>query len=73
MAARNTPPPLRTGGHAWGQERVRLNISMNRLSELSGVSKSILSLAEQGRYLPTGKEWAAVTAALRLAELDGKR
>jgi hypothetical protein len=38
---------------------------MNRLAELSGVSKSILSLAEQGRYLPTGDEWEAVSRALR--------
>ena len=65
MAARRTPQPLRTGGHAWGQQRVRLNVSMNRLAELSGVSKSLLSLAEQGRYLPTGAEWEAVSRALR--------
>jgi len=38
---------------------------MNRLAALSGVSKSILSLAEQGRYLPTGDEWEAVSRALR--------
>lgn len=65
MAARKTPQPLRTGGHAWGQQRVRLGVSMNRLAALSGVSKSILSLAEQGRYLPTGEEWEAVSRALR--------
>jgi hypothetical protein len=38
---------------------------MNRLAALSGVSKSLLSLAEQGRYLPTGAEWEAVSRALR--------
>jgi DNA-binding transcriptional regulator YiaG len=65
MAARRTPQPLRTGGHAWGRERVRLNVSMNRLAALSGVSKATLSLAEQGRYLPTGDEWEAVSRVLR--------
>jgi transcriptional regulator with XRE-family HTH domain len=69
MAARKHPQPLRTGGHAWGQQRVRLNVSMNRLAELSGVSKSLLSLAEQGRYLPTGDEWEAVARALRDIEM----
>ena len=68
MAARKTPQPLRTGGKAWGPERVRLGISLQRLSELSGVPEPTLSLIEHGRVVPTGEEFAAVYAVLRDAE-----
>ena len=65
MEARTTP--LRTGGLAWGPERVALGISIRKLAELSGVDKAILSMAEHGRLVPTGAEYQAVMAALRKA------
>lgn len=59
--------PLRTGGRAWGPERVELGLSLNRLAALSGVNKAILSQAENGRLIPSGAEWKAVMDALRKA------
>ena len=60
--------PLRTGGRAWGPERVKLGLSLNRLAQLSGVNKGILSQAENGRLIPSGKEWTAVMDALARAK-----
>lgn len=68
MAPRKTPQPLRTGGKAWGLERVRLGISLQRLAQLSGVPEPTLSLIEHGRVVPTGEEFAAVYRALREAD-----
>jgi len=65
MATRVTRPPLRTGGRAWGPERVRLGVSLRQLQALSGVDRAILSLAENGRLVPTGAEYQAVMSALR--------
>lgn len=61
----STAPALRTGGRAWGSERVALGVSIRRLSVLSGVDKAILSMAENGRLIPTAEEWTKVTDALR--------
>ncbi len=63
MNTRRTAP-LRTGGRAWGPERVKLGISIRTLAALSGVDKAILSMAENGRLIPTGAEYQAVMAAL---------
>jgi transcriptional regulator with XRE-family HTH domain len=60
-----THAPLHTGGRVWGPERVRLRLSIRTLAVLSGVDKAILSQAENGRLIPTGAEYDAVTAALR--------
>lgn len=65
MAARKTPQPLRTGGRAWGPERVRLGLSLDRLAELSGVPAPTLSLIEHGRVIPTGEEFDRVYRVLR--------
>ena len=62
---RGRVPPLRTGGFAWGRERVALGISLEKLAELSGVAAPYLSLAENGRMVPTGAEHDAVMDALR--------
>lgn len=43
---------------------------MRELERLSGINRWILSLAEQGRLIPTGEEYEAVTAALRQRETD---
>ena len=69
MEARTTP--LRTGGLAWGPERVALGISIRKLAELSGVDKAILSMAEHGRLVPTGREYQAVMEALRKVREPG--
>lgn len=61
---KRTPPPLRTGGRAWGPQRVALGLSLDKLSELSGVHKATLSLAENGRLVPTGEEYQKVMSAL---------
>lgn len=61
----STRTPLRTGGRAWGPERVALGVSLRKLQELSGVDKAILSLAENGRLVPSGAEYQAVMDALR--------
>lgn len=71
MAARKTPQPPRTAGSAWGPERVSLGLSLRRLETLSGVNRGILSLVEAGRLVPSGREWTAVTDALR--EVRGER
>lgn len=63
--------PLRTGGRAWGPARVALGISIRRLADLSGVDKAILSMAENGRLIPTGAEYDAVMAALDAARTKG--
>ncbi len=67
---RGRVPPLRTGGFAWGRERVALGLSLERLAELSGVPAPYLSLAENGRMVPTGAEHEAVMEALRKARAD---
>ena len=64
-----TQTPLRTGGRLWGPRRVALGISIRRLAELSGVDKAYLSLAENGKYIPSGEQYDAVEAALRRAEV----
>lgn len=56
--------PLRTGGRLWGPERVRLGVSLDRLSEMTGINKGILSMAENGRIIPTGAEYDLVRDAL---------
>ena len=66
-----TRNPLRTGGRAWGPERVALGVSIRRLSSMSGIDKAILSMAENGRLIPTGAEYQAVTAALRKVREEG--
>lgn len=53
-----------TGGHAWGDDRVRLGISLRQLSELTGIPRGYLSMAERGRLVPTGEEYRRVMAAL---------
>jgi predicted transcriptional regulator len=58
---------LKTGGRAWGPERVALGISIRDLAALSGVDRGILSQVENGRVIPSGDEWTAVTAALSKA------
>jgi predicted transcriptional regulator len=70
MAARKTPQPPHSVGNAWGRERVRLGVSLRRLSDLSGVPKSYLSMAEAGRLIPSGEEWEKVMAALRSIEQE---
>lgn len=62
---------LKTGGRAWGPERVALGISIRRLSELSGIDRGILSMAENGRLVPSGVEYQAVMEALRDARDGG--
>lgn len=56
--------PLRTGGRLWGPERVRLGMSLDQLAALTGINKGILSMAENGRIIPTGDEYDRVRAAL---------
>ena len=56
--------PLRTGGRAWGPQRVALGLSLDRLSALSGVHKAILSQVENGRLIPSATEYQRVTEAL---------
>jgi predicted transcriptional regulator len=63
MAARKEQS-LVTGGHAWGNDRVRLGVSIRRLSELTGIPRGYLSMAERGRLVPTGEEYRKVMAAL---------
>lgn len=67
---RSYRPPLRTAGQAWGPLRVRRGMAMRELERLSGVNRWILSLAEQGRLVPTGGEMDAVMAVL-LPEAEG--
>lgn len=55
---------LRSGGSAWGPARVRAGVSIRELERLSGVHRSILSMAENGRLVPSGAEWDAVMRAL---------
>ena len=62
---KRTPPPLKTGGRVWGPERVALGVSLRQLEELSGVPRSLLSLAENGRLIPSGEEYGKVSEALR--------
>ena len=64
MAANKTPQQLTTGGHAWGAMRVRLGVSLRRLSGLTGIPRGYLSMAERGRLVPTGDEYAKVMDAL---------
>jgi transcriptional regulator with XRE-family HTH domain len=68
MAARKDQP-LITGGFAWGNERVRLGVSIRRLSDLTGIPRGYLSMAERGRLVPTGEEYRKVMNAL--AQFEG--
>lgn len=67
MAATKTPQPLKTGGRAWGNERVAAGVSLRRLSELTGIPRGYLSMAETGRLVPTGEEYRKVMAVLQEA------
>ena len=62
-----TVTTFRTGGLAWGPERVRLGISIRELAHRSGGDKAILSMAEHGRLVPKADEYEAVTRVLREA------
>jgi len=68
MARRNTLPPLRTKGFNWGPQRVRLGISLGKLSGLVGINKGTLSHLESGRMNPTADEYERVSTVLRDAE-----
>lgn len=63
MAARKDQQ-LVTGGYAWGAMRVRAGMSIRKLSDLTGIPRGYLSMAERGRLVPTGEEYAAVMAVL---------
>lgn len=65
-----TRTPLRTGGRLWGPRRVALGLTMRKLEELSGVDKAWLSMAENGKYIPTGEQYDAVERALRAVEQE---
>lgn len=67
-----TEPKLRTGGRLWGPRRVALGISMRQLEVLSGIARPWLSMAENGRYIPTGEQYDAVERALRAVEEAAK-
>lgn len=60
-----------TGGRLWGNERVRLQVSLRDLAEKSGVPKGSLSLMEHGRLIPTSDEYDAVIAALAALSREG--
>jgi len=68
MARRNTQPPLRSRGFAWGPQRVRLGISLSELSQRVGINKGTLSYIEGGRMVPTADEYERVMSTLRDAE-----
>lgn len=53
---------------AWGPERIRLGLSLRELSKRSGIDKAILSMAENGRLIPTADEYQAVTRVLEDAK-----
>jgi predicted transcriptional regulator len=63
MTSRSNPQ-IKTAGGAWGPQRVALGLSLRALARLSGVNIVTLSLAEQGRLIPTGEEYQAVMRAL---------
>ncbi len=63
MAAR-TEQQLTTGGSAWGHERVRVGVSLRKLSAMTGIPRGYLSMAERGRLVPTSDEYRKVLAAL---------
>lgn len=44
--------------------RVRLGVSIRKLSDLTGIPRGYLSMAERGRLVPTGDEYAKVMAVL---------
>lgn len=69
MAARKTQQHV-TGGRLWGNERVRLGISLNELAARSGVPKSNLSMMEHGRLIPTSEEYDRVVAALNAVKVE---
>lgn len=56
--------PISTKGFAWGKRRVELDLSLRELAELTGLNLGDLSRCESGRMVPTGDEYAKVTAAL---------
>jgi hypothetical protein len=62
---RNPHQSPTTRGAAWGPERAALGLSLRQLEKLSGINRGILSLVEAGRIVPSGREYAAVTEALR--------
>lgn len=45
---------------------------MRDLEKRSGVRRAALSLAEEGRYVPTGEEYDAIDAVLREQETAPK-
>ncbi len=57
-------PRLKTGGSLWGPRRVAAGITLEELSEASGVHKALLSLMENGRMIPRGDEHERVMDAL---------
>lgn len=61
----------RTGGHLWGERRVKAEISIGQLSARSGVPKGNISMMENGRLNPTSSEHAKIMAALE--ELEAER
>lgn len=68
MARRNTPQPLRAGGHLWGQRRERLGVSLRQLEALTNIPRASLSLMERGRLFPTSDEMDNVMRALDSVE-----
>lgn len=61
-------PPLRTGGHLWGHQRVAAGVSLTQLARAAHINVGTLSHFERGRMIPTSEEYERVTAALKELE-----
>ena len=71
MSTKRPRPPLRSGGSAWGPQRVRLGVSITDLARLTHINVGDLSKMEHGRMIPRADEYERVMAVLRDAEAVG--
>ena len=68
--ARVKHQPLRSGGSLWGPRRVAAGISLQQLATVTGISKGLLSLMENGRLIPRGDEHERVMDALARLSIE---
>lgn len=59
-----TRKPLQMGRSPWSLHRVAAGVSLRQVAAASGINKGMLSLLEQGRYVPSPQEAEAILRAI---------
>jgi transcriptional regulator with XRE-family HTH domain len=65
-----TRKPLQMGRSPWSLHRVAAGVSMRQVATTSGLNRGLLSLLEQGRYVPSPQEAEAILRAIEAHRIN---